>query len=141
LLRRARHAATRTLTALLAAGALVLAYGVAVVWLATGTIATPLLWLLIVPLAILVALLGGALVLVWELAPAITVVRAVRYLAARAADLPRRVPRTSRATLAEEPRPSPPPLAAAPESAAALYETIIIDAPAPRGLPRLPDAA
>lgn len=144
LLHGLRRTATRATIALLAGGALVFGYGAAVIWYTTGTLATTLLWLLIAPLAILIGALASALVLVWDLAPAITVVRVVRYLAARAAELPRRMPRrlprVGRASLRDA---QPEALSSSERTAlpAPIPETIIIDAPARRSLPRLPDAA
>jgi hypothetical protein len=84
LIRGLRQSLARTLIAIFGAGALVLAYGIAEAYLATGTAPTRVLWLLLAPLATLVALLSGTLVAVWQAAPVLVAYRALSYLAERA---------------------------------------------------------
>ncbi len=74
------QAVRRALLTFAATATLIFTYGVAVLWLFTPSISAPVVWFVILPLAVAMALLSSTLVLLWYAAPFVTVVRALRYL-------------------------------------------------------------
>ncbi len=82
------RAVRRALLTFAATATLIVAYGVAMLWLFTPSVSAPVVWFVLVPLAVVVALLSTTLVLLWYAAPVVTVVRALRYLSTPRDQLP-----------------------------------------------------
>ncbi len=80
LLRGLRRLVRRALVALVVGGTLMLGYSVGLVWVETGSAPTTLIWLLIGPMAAVVALLSATIVVLRGLAPLLAMPRLVRFL-------------------------------------------------------------
>lgn len=80
LLGRLRRIAGRAVVMFALSGGVSLAYGVATIWVITGSAPAAKAWLLVAPLAGAIALLSASLMLAINLAPALAVARFLRYL-------------------------------------------------------------
>ncbi len=103
------RAVRRALLTFAATATLIFVYGVAVLWLFTPAVSAPVVWFVLVPLAVAVALLIATLVLLWYAAPVVTVVRALRYLSTPRDQAPTVLDAPVVPTRLEEPTVLPPP--------------------------------